>query len=167
MEFDPSQMDVLHRRQVEAMILGPMLRAFQDEIGIERTNKIARDAITKLAREQGAQFAKGIGANGLEDYASNKDAWRRHGALEVDIIESNETRYSFNVTRCGYAEMYNQLGYGDLGRIFSCTRDFEFCAGFNPDVKLERTQTIMQGDSHCDFRYSLDDPIQNSASESK
>ncbi|MBP38117.1 MAG: L-2-amino-thiazoline-4-carboxylic acid hydrolase [Dehalococcoidia bacterium] len=158
MAFDPSQMDILDRRKVEAVILGPMLRAFQKEIGIDRANQIARDTITDLAREQGAQFAKGIGANGLEDYASNKDAWRRHGALEVEIIENNANRYSFDVLRCKYAEMYNELGYGDLGDIFSCTRDFEFCAGFNPKVKLERTQTIMEGSSRCDFRYSFDDP---------
>ena len=157
MAFDPSEMDVIDRRRVEAMILGPMLREFQEEIGTERTNEIARAAITKLAREQGAQFAKGIGSNGLEDYASNKDAWRRHGALEVDIIENTPSRYSFDVTRCKYAEMYNELGFGDLGDIFSCTRDFEFCSGFNSEVKLERTQTIMQGATHCDFRYTLDD----------
>lgn len=156
MAFDPAQMDVIDRRKVEAMILGPMLRAFQEEIGVERTNAIARKAITKLAREQGAEFAEGIGSNSLEDYASNKDAWRRNGALEFDIIENSPSRYSFDVTRCKYAEMYNEFGYGDLGEIFSCTRDFEFCGGFNPDVKLERSQTIMGGASHCDFRYSLD-----------
>jgi hypothetical protein len=165
MAFDPSQMDVIDRRKVEAMILGPMLRAFQEEIGVERTNDIARAAITKLAREQGSQFAKGIGANGLEDYASNKDAWRRHGALEVDIIESSPTRYSFDVTRCKYAEMYKSLGFDDLGDIFSCTRDFEFCNGFNSEVKLKRTQTIMQVASHCDFRYSLDEPAVQAKSE--
>ncbi|NCG40635.1 MAG: hypothetical protein GWP30_06550 [Actinobacteria bacterium] len=165
MAFDPSQMDVIDRRKVEAMILGPMLRAFQEEIGVERTNDIARAAITKLAREQGSQFAKGIGANGLEDYASNKDAWRRHGALEVDIIESSPTRYSFDVTRCKYAEMYKSLGFDDLGDIFSCTRDFEFCNGFNSEVKLKRTQTIMQGASQCDFRYSLDEPAVQAKSE--
>jgi hypothetical protein len=27
-------------------------------------------------------------------------------------------------------------------------------AGFGPDIKLTRTQTIMQGASHCDFRYT-------------
>ncbi len=155
MPFDPSEMDVIDRRRIEAMVLGPMLRAFQAEFGVEKTNSIAAKVITRLAREQGAEFAKGIGANGLEDYAANKDAWRRQGALEVDIVESNAERYSFDVTRCKYAEMYNELGYGDLGSIFSCTRDFEFVAGFNPDVKLERTQTIMQGAPHCDFRYSV------------
>lgn len=158
MAFDPSQMDVLDRRKVEAMILGPMLRAFQKEIGAEKTNEIARNVITDLAREQGSQFASGIGSNGLKDYASNKDAWRRHGALEVEIIESNDSKYSFDVIRCKYAEMYNELGFGDLGGIFSCTRDFEFATGFNSKVKLERTQTIMQGASHCDFRYMLEKP---------
>lgn len=156
MTFDPANMDVIDRRRVEAMILGPMLREFEGEIGSEKTREIARAAITKLARKQGAEFAKGIGANGLSDYAANKDAWRRHGALEVDIIESNDSNYSFNVTRCKYAEMYTELGFGDLGDIFSCTRDFEFVSGFNPDVKLERTQTLMQGASHCDFRYTLE-----------
>jgi hypothetical protein len=27
--------------------------------------------------------------------------------------------------------------------------------GFGADVQLTRTQTIMQGASHCDFRYTL------------
>lgn len=158
MVFDPSTMDVIDRRRVEAMVLGPMLRAFQAEFGVEKTNEIATSVITKLAREQGAEFAEGIGSNSLDDYAAGKDAWRRQGALEVDIIESDSEKYSFDVTRCKYAEMYTELGYGDLGAIFSCTRDFEFVAGFNPNVNLKRTQTIMQGASHCDFRYSTTKP---------
>jgi hypothetical protein len=28
--------------------------------------------------------------------------------------------------------------------------------GFNPKIKLERTQTIMEGSDHCDFRYTLE-----------
>jgi hypothetical protein len=28
--------------------------------------------------------------------------------------------------------------------------------GFNPKIKLERTQTIMEGADHCDFRYTLE-----------
>ena len=34
-----------------------------------------------------------------------------------------------------------------------CGLDFPFAEGFGPDIKLARTQTIMQGASHCDFRY--------------
>jgi hypothetical protein len=43
----------------------------------------------------------------------------------------------------------------DLGFIVSCGRDFNFPAGFNKNMKLTRSQTIMQGASHCDFRYEM------------
>ena len=53
--------------------------------------------------------------------------------------------------------MYRKMGFGDFGDIFSCTRDFEFSTGFNSKIKLSRTQTIMQGDSFCNFRYTMDE----------
>ena len=149
-------LSVLERRRIEAGVLGPVLRAFQQEFGAERTNPIARKVITQIARQQGAEFADRIGKRDLKSFAANKEPWRRGGALEIDVLQSTSTEYSFNVTRCQYAEMYHEMGYGDLGDLFSCTRDFEFTNGFNPNVKLTRTQTIMQGASHCDFRYTTD-----------
>jgi hypothetical protein len=44
MKFDRSQMNVLNQRKVDAIVLGLSLRAFQDEIGVERTNKVIRPA---------------------------------------------------------------------------------------------------------------------------
>ena len=41
----------------------------------------------------------------------------------------------------------------DLAFLPVCSLDFPFAEGFGPDIKLMRTQTIMQGASHCDFRY--------------
>ncbi len=155
--FDINAMPVLVRRRIEAMVLGPMLRAFQKEFGVEKTNAIARKTITEVAREQGRAFAGRTGKQDLKSFAANKEPWRRNGALEIEVLEETAETYSFNVTRCRYAEMYRELGVGDLGEIFSCTRDFEFIRGFNPDVKLTRTQTIMKGAPHCDFRYELRD----------
>ena len=45
------------------------------------------------------------------------------------------------------------LGEPELGFLLVCTADFAVAEGFGSDVKLTRTQTIMQGASHCDFRY--------------
>ncbi len=151
--FDLNAMPVIERRRIEAMVLGPMLRAFQNEIGVERTNAIARQVITGIAREQGSAFARRTGKRDLKSFAANKEPWRRGGALEVQTLEETPKSYSFNVTRCRYAEMYRELGFADLGDIFPCTRDFEFSKGYNPDVKLVRTQTIMKGAAFCDFRY--------------
>jgi hypothetical protein len=49
--------------------------------------------------------------------------------------------------------MYRALGVPELGALLSCNRDFALIQGFNPDVELRRTQTIMEGAPHCDFRY--------------
>ena len=56
-------------------------------------------------------------------------------------------------TRCRYAEFYKELGEPELGFLLVCGADFTTAEGFGPDIKLTRTQTIMQGASHCDFRY--------------
>ena len=47
------------------------------------------------------------------------------------------------------------MGLCEIGHILSGTRDGDFCIGFQPDIELERSQTIMQGADHCDFRYRM------------
>jgi len=75
----------------------------------------------------------------------------------VDVKEQTETSYVFNVTRCKYAEMYRDMGLGEIGHLLSCQRDATFCEGYDKRMRLKRTQTIMQGASHCDFHYTLED----------
>jgi hypothetical protein len=41
------------------------------------------------------------------------------------------------------------------GEALTCSADFALAEGYGAGVRLERTQTIMQGASHCDFRYAL------------
>lgn len=155
--FDIDSMPVLVRRRIEAMVLGPMIRAFQAEFGAERTNQIASRVIREIALEQGRSMAQRAGDSDLKTYLTHKAPWSAGHALETEVIAKNEARYEYNVTRCRYAEMYRELGMADLGFIFSCGRDFNFPKGFNPNLKLRRSQTIMQGAPYCDFRYVLED----------
>ena len=156
-DADIDSMPVLVRRRIEAMVLGPMIRAFQNEFGVEQANKVAQEVIEKVALGQGAAMAERAGANDLTTYLANKGAWAANNALEIEVLELDENRYDYNVTRCRYAEMYRELGMQDLGFIFSCGRDFNFPAGFNTNMKLTRTQTIMQGNAICNFRYAMQD----------
>ena len=71
----------------------------------------------------------------------------------IDRLEETPDRLSFNVTRCRYAEMYRALGLADLGSSLSCQRDFSLIEGFNPGIRLVRTQTLMEGAAFCDFRF--------------
>ncbi|MFA6561649.1 MAG: L-2-amino-thiazoline-4-carboxylic acid hydrolase [Verrucomicrobiia bacterium] len=146
-------MNLLQRRETEAQIAAPLVKAFMDEFGRERTLKTVERVIKKLARRKGAEMAKLAGGNGLKHFAKMVlPVWREGGALDVEVIEANDRRCSFNVTRCKYAEMYQRLGLEEFGCLFSCSRDFAFIGGFNRKLKLKRTQTIMEGDRFCDFR---------------
>lgn len=149
-------MGVLTRREVEARLLGPLLAALSDEFGAERVRSVTRQAIIEIARSQGAQLAHATGGCSLAHFAASLDAWKKDGAMEIELLEQSEQRLSFNVTRCRYAEMYASLGLKDLGELLSCNRDHSLIEGFNPQVHLERNQTIMSGAEFCDFRYSLE-----------
>lgn len=131
MSIDIDQMSVLDRRRIEAMVLGPMIRAFEQEIGKDRAHAVARRVIIKIAQDQGKALSQRLGGNDLSTFSKGKDPWTRGGALEMDVLEDSEVRVSFNVTRCRYAEMYRELGMEDLGFIFSCGRDGALSGGFN------------------------------------
>ena len=156
MGADASQIGILARREIEARIAGPLIKAFMAEIGDERALEIAREVIVSLARESGEMLRQLAGDNSLEQFARGLPLWNRDDALIFDIPESTSEKLSMNVTRCRYAEMYKELGLADLGFTLSCGRDYAMVEGFNPEIKLERTQTIMEGSDHCDFRYTLE-----------
>jgi hypothetical protein len=146
---------LLQQREIEAQIVGPLIRAFAAEFGQERTLAIVAQVIRGLARESGAELARRLGEQTLEAFAQSSDRWRENGALEIEVLEQSATHLSFNVTRCRYAEMYRALGLSDLGASLSCQRDFALAQGFNPAIELSRTQTIMEGAPFCDFRFRL------------
>ena len=146
---------VLKRREIEARVIGPLVERFAAEFGRERVVALTREVVVEVAQSQGAALADQTGGNDLEAFAGTMTNWTKGGALELDVIEKSASTFAFNVTRCRYAELYRSLGLADLGAVLSCNRDATMIEGFNPDIRFTRTQTIMSGASHCDFRYEL------------
>jgi L-2-amino-thiazoline-4-carboxylic acid hydrolase len=152
-----NEIGVLRRREIEARILAPVVDALGAEFGRERVIEIVKRVIVEIAHQQGRSLASQAGANTLDRFARSKTDWVKGEALETTDLALTETTYEFNVTRCRYAEMYRALGIPELGTVLSCGRDFALGEGFNPDLKLARTQTLMEGAPHCDFRYRLEE----------
>jgi predicted RNase H-like nuclease len=148
-----ARIGVLTRREVEARILAPVIDALGREFGRDEVIAIVRETIIRIAQEQGAQLAKTMGGDSLAAFADSLRFWTQDNALEIDVLAQDEQRFDFNVTRCRYAELYRALGIPELGAVLSCNRDWALIQGFNPEVELTRTQTIMQGARFCDFRY--------------
>ena len=100
-------------------------------------------------------MAEQMGGDSIDHFADSLQYWTQDNALEIDVLQKNDETFSFNVIRCRYAELYKALGIPELGAVLSCNRDYALIEGFNGEVALTRTQTIMQGATHCDFRYQL------------
>ena len=145
----------LETRAMEAAVAGRLIRAFGREIGLEKAKRIVQGANEEAARRAGEDAAERIGSNTLADLAKDVATWGEGGALDLEVLEQTGKVYRFNVTRCGYADKYRQMGLGEFGYCLSCCRDAHFAKGFNPDIELVRTRTIMEGGDVCDFLYRL------------
>jgi len=148
-------MGVLTRREIEARLLAPLLAAFAQEFERERLLEITRQVVVRIARQQGVELAARMKGNSLAHFADSLADWQKDDAMQIEVLEQALERFSFNVQRCRYAEMYRALGIPELGELLSCNRDYSLIQGFNPQVKLNRTQTIMGGAEFCDFRFVL------------
>jgi len=147
---------ILDRRRIEAMILKHVLDVITERAGREEAEAVIGETCSRSAIEQGKALAEDLGhAPNLSDFADILPNWTKEDALEMDVLVTEPDQMAFNVTRCRYAEMYQDMGLGDIGHLLSCNRDGDFCVGYNPKIELTRTQTIMKGASHCDFRYKM------------
>lgn len=154
-----ARIGVLTRREVEARLLAPLIDELGAEFGREAVVEVVRRAIIRIAQEQGQALVDTMGGDSLSHFADSLQFWTQDNALEIDVLAQDEDRFDFNVTRCRYAELYRALGVPELGAVFSCNRDGALIEGFNPDVELSRTQTIMEGAPFCNFRYRRRKPM--------
>ena len=145
---------VIEQAKIQAQVLVPLIKALQAELGEERANALVRDALGEVYRRLGEQWwlarkSRDVGENMSSAFAS----FAKGGALDYSVRAQSHDTYELDVTGCRYAEFYKELGEPELGFLLVCSSDFPFAEGIGPDIKLTRTHTIMQGGSHCDFRY--------------
>ena len=149
---------ILEQRRIEAAFAKGIYEEMAAELGAEQAKAILTRAVVKLAKQAAAEMAADSPEGPtLEYFISQQERWTRGDALKIDVVEQSSTTYGFNVTRCKYSEMYREMGLAELGGVLSCNRDGAFCEGYSDKLKLTRTQTLMGGATHCDFRYRVED----------
>ena len=148
-------MPILTQRRIEAAFAKGVYDEMKAELGEETAQRILSNAVIKLAKQAAAEMAKQApdGKANLDSFRAIQPRWTAEDALRIDVVTSTASEFHFNVTRCRYAEMYRAMGLADLGALLSCNRDGAFCEGYDSQLKLQRTQTLMGGATHCDFRY--------------
>ena len=148
---------LIEQIKIQARVLVPLVKALQAELGEQRANALVREALGDQYRKFGERcWRRAEGAHSLGDkLAVTFDRFAAGGAVDYEVVPHGADACDVNVTGCRYASFYKDLGMPELGFLLVCSADFPMAEGFGADVQLTRTQTIMQGASHCDFRYSL------------
>jgi hypothetical protein len=145
---------VIEQAKIQAQVLVPLVKTLQAELGEERANALVRKALGNIYRRLGEQWWQGKGTTHVgEKLASAFASFAQAGALDYSVRAQSQDIYEIDVTGCRYAQFYEELGEPELGFLLVCSLDFPFIEGSGAGVELTRTQTIMQGAIHCDFRY--------------
>jgi fumarate reductase iron-sulfur subunit len=182
---DLGDVPLLARREIEARIAGPLIKAFVQAFGRERTLEIAEKVFHDIAKQKGAFLREQFGGDSLDHFADGylfrvcegvkvadsatlsvekEDMkpekgrnvfWCEEGAIKVELLERKPGKLSIDVLACSFRDMYRDLGLTEFGYMLSCSRDFPMVEGFNPKIIMHRTQTIMEGAKTCDFRFEL------------
>lgn len=147
----------IETREIQSPLIAFLLAGFINEIGYDRTMEVASTVIQNDAKNVGKTMAGKYGGNTIEILNRIvREVWAEDDALELSILEKTDQKLSFNVTSCRYVELYDRLGIKEFGFCLSCNRDASLINGFNPRMKLFRSQTIMQGAEFCDFRIVME-----------
>jgi len=149
---------LIEQVKIQAQVLVLLVEALQAGLGEERANAIVRKALGDMYRKYGEKWWRTRGARNLgEKVTSAFEMFAAGDALEYKVVKKTPDAFELNVTQCRYAEFYKKIGAPELGFLLTCNGDTDFfhAEGFGANVRLTVTQTIMQGASHCDFRYAL------------
>ena len=145
---------LIEQVKIQAQVLVPLVRALRSELGEERANALVRKAIGPLYRQYGeAWWAQGRG-NFDQVLSTSFQRFASGEALDYQVVKRTPDTFDVYVTGCRYAKFYQELGEPELGFLLTCGADYSLAEGF-AGVELTRTQTIMQGADHCDFRFKL------------
>lgn len=157
---------ILARRRIEAEIIKPIYEIMKREFGLERAQAVIAEAVRGAALDAGRAFAaKEPGGTSIASFVALQVLWEKDDALDVDVHRADDAHYDYDVRRCAYAQMYREMGLAEIGHLLSCARDSVFIEGYDARIALTRTRTLMQGGTHCDFRYRLAQPPRDGAAD--
>ena len=142
---------ILDAVKIQSRVVIPIVKALEKEIGKERAHAIVGQAIADAY----------VAHRERRGFEANSHPRTEHDSgmefpVEREVVTDSETDYGYNITGCQFAEYFRSIGEPEIGALMTCGVDFAAEDLIRPDWQFERTQTRMQGASHCDFRWRKD-----------
>ncbi len=138
----------------------PMMKNLAKEIGKDEFIETLKRVSTELGKQQGQNLAKSLGKNDLATLAAlikENELYKYMEHVETcEIVEDTEKAFAANTTECLYAKTFREADAADIGYAAFCHGDYAWTSAFNPEMKMIRTKTLMQGHDYCNHRTVLE-----------
>lgn len=130
------------------------IRNVRAAVGDEELIRLLKIHSEAVGREVGERQAQNSPDTEFQTFVATFRPPRYANSLTHEIVEDTETVFELRVTECLWASVYEEAGLdGEIGHAAVCNMDYYWPPAFNPDFKMERTRTLMQGHDHCNHRY--------------
>ena len=132
-----------------------LVRELEKVLGKEEAHKLVGDMMIRERVKAIKERVQKKPYNSFQEWVQSKEGntslWSFANIDEPTIVTEN-TRICSTVG-CLWADIYREWGAEDIGYIVECKGDFALVAAQHPNLRLERTKTLMQGDDCCDFKF--------------
>lgn len=156
--------DQLHKfdKQVKMTYSEHFHRVFKNRVSILKKleSKIGRDELHAILLEWSTRRGAKMIQRKIESFEDFKSLWKSTARNEffshvvtVEFPEDTDTVLKCKYSECLYAKTFRDLEAEDLGYILVCHPDFSMTEAMHPNLRLERSKTLMQGHDCCDHTY--------------
>ena len=144
-----TRLSIFERTRIVMTQMVPIIRAMEAEFGEGPVKQVLQRTL-----EQDIETARDAPCHqsDFDRAQSSIELFAEDGALDYEVLSKTDQSLDFNVTQCRYKQLMEELDALDLGPYLIC--DHDFAPALRVGMTLTRTQTCMQGASHCDFRYT-------------
>lgn len=139
--------------KAQAAVLIPLMKVLRQELGVERANDLMARALSEWAQSIGRMLRQLPPEAPLAKLKLAIEGLDAAGMQETEFLHASATRLDYNVRRCRAAEFYRSIGLEDLGYLLVCKLDDSVMPALDSKISFDRDQTLMQGASHCTFRF--------------
>ncbi|MGD2153904.1 MAG: L-2-amino-thiazoline-4-carboxylic acid hydrolase [Gemmatimonadales bacterium] len=133
----------------------PIMQGLSAQVGEEEFIEMLKQASTEAGRRGGANQARSVANNDLATFVmplTDPDRFWQH-ALTWEIVENSERAFEVKISECLWARTFRDAGAAEIGYAGICHGDYAWASGYNPQMRMERTKTLMQGHDCCNHRW--------------
>ena len=126
----------------------------RDEVGDEELIRLLNIHSAARGRRAGERQAENSPDTEFQTFVATFRPPRYAQTITHEVVEDSENVFELRVTECLLAATFRDAELdGEIGNAAVCNMDYHWPTAFNPDFKMERDRTLMQGHDHCNHRY--------------